>query len=146
MCLEAGRVIGKSVLHKGPMSSSDADWLWCAVPLPLLSLTHIQRSDIDSNMAPLSRSLTSRRPAGTLRVWLVEGGEDAGHKGCCCHWVDSGTRGWGTSQPACYWSMWIRKPLSVGASPSSDRLLQALLGFGPWKDSQNNKFVWQRHI
>lgn len=33
-----------------------------------LPLTHIQRSDIDCNMAPLSHSLTSWQPAGALRM------------------------------------------------------------------------------
>lgn len=47
----------------------------CGAPLPSLSLTHIQRSDIDSNMAPLSHSLTSWWPAGALRMWLVAEGE-----------------------------------------------------------------------
>lgn len=77
MCVKACSVIGKSVFHKGPISSSDAYWLWYAVPLPLLSLTHIQRSDIDSNRPPLSHSLTSWRPTGTLTTWSVAGGQAA---------------------------------------------------------------------
>lgn len=146
MCVEACRVIGKSVFHKGPISSSDADWLWCAATPPSLSLTHIQRSDIDSNMPPLSHSLTSWWPTETFRMWLLaEGDTHATEKAAVIGWtVAQGAEG--TSQPVCYWSMWIRRPLSVGASPSDDRLLQALLGFGPWKDSQHNNFVWQRHI
>lgn len=55
MCAEACNVIGKPAFHKGPISSSDAYWLCYVVPL----LTHIQRSYIDSNMSPLSHSLTS---------------------------------------------------------------------------------------
>lgn len=72
LCVEACRVIGKSVFHKGAISRSDADWLWCTSPVALL--THIHRSDIDSNMAPLSHSLTSRQPAGASSMWLVAGG------------------------------------------------------------------------
>lgn len=59
MCAEACNVIGKPAFHKGPISSSDAYWLRYVVPLPSVSLTRIQRSYIDSNMSPLSHSLTS---------------------------------------------------------------------------------------
>lgn len=137
MCAEAWSIIVKSVLYyKDPISSCDAYWLWYVAPLLSLSLTHIQRSYIDSKMSPLSLSLTSwwtywefEKVIITERETLATGG---------CHWVDSGTVDWRVSQSVSYWSMWIRSSLSVGVSPSTDRLLQALLGFGPWKDSQHN--------
>lgn len=73
--VQTWRVIAKSVFHKARISSIDGDWLWCTTPLLSLLLIHIQRSGIDYNMHPLSHSLTSWWPAGTLRMWFVAEGE-----------------------------------------------------------------------
>lgn len=80
----------------------------CGAPQPPLALTRAQRSDIDSNMAPLPHSLTSRRSAGgceNVIGWRAEGGGDASREGSGCHSVDPGSggqAGGGTSQPVCY--------------------------------------------
>lgn len=49
----------------------------CAAPQLSLPLTRAQRSDIDSNMAPLPHSLTSRRSAGGCEN-VIGGGWKAG--------------------------------------------------------------------
>lgn len=81
----------------------------CGAPQLSLPLTRARRSDIDSNMAPLPHSLTSRRSAGGGCENVIGGGWKAGDRqatkeAAVTAWtlVLGGQAGGGTSQPVCY--------------------------------------------